>query len=130
MMKRTHFIIGVAVTAPFIIYNPVSVIGLIGSYAPDFDIKLKIPHRTITHSLLALVVTTAVIFALDPYIAFVWFINYLLHLLADSLTKMGVPFLYPFKKKKYGLKLFKTGKGGDYLFQFLSVAYIYLAYLK
>lgn len=130
MMKRTHLIIGVAITVPLIIYNPISVFGLIGSYAPDFDIKLGIRHRTITHSFLMLGITTFIISILDPTIGFAWFLNYLSHLLADSLTVMGVPFLYPFKKKRYGLKIFKTGDLGDYIFQFISIAYIFIVFFK
>ena len=130
MMKRTHLIIGVAITAPLIIYNPISVFGLIGSYAPDFDIKLGIKHRTITHSFLMLGITTFIISILDPTIGFAWFLNYLSHLLADSLTVMGVPFLYPFKKKRYGLKIFKTGNLGDYIFQFISITYIFIVFFK
>ena len=129
-MKRTHLIIGVAITAPLIIYNPISVFGLIGSYAPDFDIKLGIKHRTITHSFLMLGITTFIISILDPTIGFAWFLNYLSHLLADSLTVMGVPFLYPFKKKRYGLKIFKTGNLGDYIFQFISITYIFIVFFK
>lgn len=130
MLKRTHLIIGVAITAPLIIYNPISVFGLIGSYAPDFDIKLGIKHRTLTHSFFMLGVSTLVISTLDSTIGFAWFLNYLSHLLADSLTIMGVPFLYPFKKKRYGLKIFKTGSLGDYILQFISIAYIFIVFFR
>lgn len=130
MLKRTHVITGVAITMPFIIYNPIAVVGLVGSYAPDFDIKLGIKHRTITHSFLMLATTTFLISFLSSYVAFVWCMNYLLHLLTDSLTVSGVPFLYPFSKKTYGLKIFKSGKMGDHILQLLSLGYMYLLYLK
>lgn len=47
-------------------------------------------------------------------IALIWFINYASHLFLDSLTKGGIPFLYPMGSK-YGLRLFTSGKIFDKL---------------
>ncbi len=124
MTRHTHLLIGSAITIPLVFYNPVTIVGLIGAYIPDIDIKLHIKHRTITHSILMLVITTLIISKLNLLIAFSWGLNYLSHLLLDSLTVMGVPFLYPFSKKKYGLKLFKTGKYQEFIFQTLAIVFI------
>ena len=35
------------------------------------------------------------------------------HCLCDALTKGGVPFFFPFSKKKYGLGLFRVGGAGE-----------------
>jgi inner membrane protein len=114
MKIRTHEAVGIACTLPLIgIVNPIAFIGVIGNVIPDFDILIGIKHRGLTHSLLALFSTTILISIFNQQIAFVWFINYFSHLILDSCTKSGVPWLYPFKKKCYGLKLIKTGESED-----------------
>jgi inner membrane protein len=129
MMKKTHLAIGVAATVQIIVKEPIGAIGVLGAVAPDWDIILGLKHRTVTHSILALISSSVIISMLNTDIGVVWFINYLSHLLADSLTKMGVPFLYPMKKR-YGLKLFKTGSGADYLIQLLAIAFICFRFLE
>lgn len=110
MSGKEHRAIGIVVTIPLIIYTNIGLLeaiaGLIGATAPDWDFKLRflgIKHRTITHSFIALFVTTFVCIAINADFGIVWFINYFLHLLADSLTPKGVPFFYPYKKKRYKL---------------------------
>lgn len=61
MMKRTHIAIGVAVSIPFIVHNPIGVFGLIGSIAPDWDYMVGIKHRTITHSFLGLLISLGIV---------------------------------------------------------------------
>lgn len=128
MMKRTHVAVGLAVTLPLIVNDPISALGLIGSTAPDFDIALGIKHRTVTHSFLAAGTTTLLISPLNINVAIIWCINYLLHLLLDGATKTGVPLLYP-KKKCYGIKRFKTRDSIDYFIQLMAIAFICLVYL-
>lgn len=117
MMKRTHIAIGVAAGITIINYFNLPFIGIVscyfGSVAPDWDFRLGIKHRTWTHSLLLLAVSTYLIYLFNLNSALLWFSAYLLHLIADSLTKTGVPFLYPFIKNNYGFKLFTTGKSED-----------------
>lgn len=127
-MKKTHVSVGLALTLPIILNAPISVIGLLGSTAPDLDIQLGLKHRTITHSLLFLGITTLVITPFSVKISLVWFVNYLLHLLLDGMTVSGVPLLYP-KKKSYGIKKIKTGGAEDYFLQILAIAFILLIYL-
>ena len=127
MMKRTHITIGLAATIPFIIQQPISILGIIGSVAPDWDIRIGLPHRTVTHSLIALVTSTLLISMFNTEVGNVWFVNYILHLIADSFTKMGVPFLYP-KKKRYGLKVWKTGGVEDYIIQ-IFVMILIISYI-
>lgn len=129
MMKRTHIAIGVAATLPIILNNPVSIIGVLGSTFPDWDYLLGIKHRTYTHSLLVLTVSSITILVFNKWIALVWFINFGLHLVADSFTKMGTPFLYPWNKKCYGYKLIKTRGAEDYFIQALAIAFIMFAYV-
>lgn len=129
MMKRTHIAIGVAATLPIILNNPISVIGVLGSVVPDWDYLLGIKHRTYTHSLLVLIISSISILIFNKWIAIVWFINFALHLAADSFTKMGIPFLYPWNKKYYGYKLIKTRGAEDYFIQALAIAFIMFVYV-
>lgn len=128
MMKRTHIAVGLAVTLPLIVKDPVTAFGVVGAIAPDFDISLGIKHRAITHSFLAVGVTTLLILPLNINIAVIWSINYLLHLLLDGATVSGVPLLYP-KKKCYGIMRFKTRDSIDYFIQLMVIAFICLVYL-
>lgn len=71
-------------------------------------------HRTFTHSLLFLVITSLVLFRLvDSYnlpIEFLYgvILGVLSHFITDMMTKQGIPLLYPMKKR-YAIKLMKTG---------------------
>ena len=127
MMGRTHMAIGIAVALPVIKYLDLPYVymtgSIIGSVAPDWDLYLGIKHRTITHSLLFLLISSVLVGVFNIDMAILWFIAYALHLIADSFTKMGVPFLFPFIKKKYGLKLIYAS-GAEDLFVLLVAIYI------
>lgn len=110
MTKKTHLVIGTLVCLPVIPYSGlISLVGLIGSVTPDLDIKIGVRfHRTFTHGLFFLMFSSLGISVFNKNIALIWFISYASHLFLDSLTKFGVPLLYPFGGK-YGLRLFTTG---------------------
>lgn len=62
-------------------------------------------------------------------IALFWFVGYSTHLISDSFTKMGVPFLYPLIKERYGIKLCKTGGLLDIILGYIALGIIlYFAY--
>ncbi|NFI96094.1 metal-dependent hydrolase [Clostridium botulinum] len=128
-MKRTHVALGLAATIPIILKEPVSAIGILGSVVPDWDFYFGLKHRTITHSILFLTISTAAISIFNIPVALVWFINYGLHLLADSFTKMGTPYFYPWNKRYYGLKKIKTRGGEDYFIQLMAIFFICSVYL-
>lgn len=133
MMKKTHTAIGIAAAIPIInkfSLPYISIIGVIGANAPDWDFKLGLKHRTITHSLFLLCLSSFAVSFLSKNIAVIWFVSYLLHLLADSCTKMGVPFLYPIAKQRYGLKLIKTGGVEDMFICLVAVFIICILYLR
>lgn len=110
MMKRTHLFAGLAVTLPFITWENIMLLPLaiLGAIAPDFDYILGIEHRTITHSLVALEISTTLFCLYDLQFGLVWGLNYASHLLLDSFSKTGVPLFYPWNKKCYGKRLFYT----------------------
>jgi len=126
MTKKTHIAVGIVATLPLLnIYPKYAFIGIIGAIVADWDLLLGIKHRTITHSLIALCLATIVIALCNFNIGIVFGLNYLLHLLLDSLTKMGVPFFYPFRKKYYGFKLIKTGGVEDLFICLMAILLIY-----
>jgi inner membrane protein len=95
---------------------------LIGSILPDIDsprspvgwmfgplskwINIKFGHRTITHSIWALVGTALLFKALFGIWGFhttFWIVAYFSHCLFDMLTVQGVPFLFPLLKNRWVL---------------------------
>lgn len=126
MTKKTHICVSVAATLPIIIIlrSPYALIGLVGSIAPDWDIRLGIKHRTITHSFITLIVTTIVLFLFNNILGLIWGLNYLIHLILDSFTVTGVPLFHPFRDKYYGFKLIRTGEVEDLLICLVAVLII------
>lgn len=56
-------------------------------------------------------------------------VGYFAHLLGDFVTKEGIPLMWP-HRKKYGLRLFRTGSGLETLVGFgLFIANVYLIYV-
>ena len=84
---------------------------------------MTVTVSTVSHSLLFLFISTLLLSIFSLNIGLIWFISYGLHLIADSFTKMGVPFLYPFNKTNYGFKLIRSGGAEDMLL-FLFFLYI------
>ena len=116
MNRKAHIVIGVASAEILCKIIGVPIVGLdhlglvaISSIAATFpDIDLKIPlmgHRTWTHGLMVMIITTIIASSFSSYIGMIWGVGYLSHLISDSITRMGVPFFYPFVKKRYGLKI-------------------------
>lgn len=67
-------------------------------------------HRGLTHTLLALAAVSAVtLYFLPLHTALAFIAGYSSHLLADSLTRSGVPLVWPLLDHRYGLKVLKTG---------------------
>lgn len=78
--------------------------------APDWDLRLGIPHRTITHSLLIpFALYIAMLFipvARDAlYVTMLILVN---HDLLDLLTWAGVPLFYPLSQHKFKLYIWST----------------------
>ncbi|ABQ23638.1 metal-dependent hydrolase [Clostridium kluyveri] len=130
MTKKTHVAVGIAATLPIVMKcEPIAFIGLLGAVIPDWDIILGMKHRTTTHSLTALFISTIIITLLNHQVGLIWGLNYSIHLLLDSFTKMGVPLFYPFRKEYYGFKLIYTGKSEDLFICLLAIFFITCMYL-
>jgi len=115
LLPSAHYFSGV------IIFSIMSIFGLIPktlvylvlmimlSLCLDLDFLLSDRHREIfTHSLIFWGIFVSVIVAIRPQC---WFIvpPVLVHLILDSVD-WGVMILYPFSKRKVGLKTLKTGE--------------------
>ena len=125
MMGVTHMVVGAA--AGYLATQAVTgaLVGGIAALLPDIDhpgsklgrrvpvlptvINKLVGHRTLTHSILVLIILTGMLFFIAPvFITIAFFVGYLSHLILDSFTVSGVPFLYPFKKRNYGLRFCYT----------------------
>lgn len=87
---------------------------VLGSLFPDIDtpfsklgrlnpLSFIMKHRGFTHTTLCLVISSCVIATITNNLAYTtaFGFGYLLHLLADTLTPMGIMWAYPESKKYY-----------------------------
>lgn len=74
------------------------------------------PHRSVTHSILALGYVTTTVYLISPDYAFPAAVGYFSHLFADTMNVKGVPYLWPHKAKfsfkKFGVQI-KAGSEMD-----------------
>lgn len=78
------------------------------------------PHRTFTHSLLALALFSICIGLVYPPVLFPYFVGYSSHLLLDLLNKKGLQLFYPLKNK-ICFHLCYAGKTGNKVFLVLGI---------
>lgn len=125
MMKRTHLLMGLAVTIPFVNWNNAMFvpISLVGTFAPDIEHIIGTEDRGIVHSLMALLLTTTMLLFINLDLGFLWFLSYSSHLLLDSFTLRGVPLFYPITKRPFGVRLIK-GRGSEDMFMALMFLYL------
>lgn len=93
-----------------------AIVAFIGAMLPDLDIKIKNLHRKIFHNVWFLAIVLFVLFRLnfiDNSFAIVFSIGFLSHLVADSLTHMGIMPLWPVPVPKFNGPV-KTGSLGEY----------------
>lgn len=111
MTRKTHIAVGLAVTLPLLnIFPQIAIIGMVASIFPDINLAfLKIKRRTITHSVLAFFACTIFVMAINISVGILFGVNYLIHMVLDSFTNMGIPLFYPFVKRRYGPRLILTG---------------------
>jgi inner membrane protein len=128
MTAPNHVVGGLVFTGIFAAFTDVNIlekpeyiaITVLASLIPDIDhtkstvgkivfplakiINQRYGHRTITHTLLALFLTTLAVgliekgFNLDENYSKLWLFGFLSHLIFDMMTVQGVPLFYPFAK--------------------------------
>lgn len=88
-------------------------LGPVGNVLSDVVSLVAGGHRGATHTLPAVVLVAAAVYWLwgDPALAMAAGCGYLSHLIGDTLTPMGVPWLWPLRSvdHRYSLNLFTTG---------------------
>lgn len=85
-------------------------------------LSMVVGHRGITHSLLAVVMCLyGLLIVGRGAIAPAVLVGYLSHLLCDSLTRHGVPLLWPWRRP-FGLRLVTTGGAGEAAFALVLAA--------
>jgi inner membrane protein len=135
MQGQTHLVGGLTIVGAtalippitMLALNPASVAGVaLGTLMPDIDHPhstishvlpfggLGLQHRTWTHSLLLLLVLSGLALFLGRTFAVAFFVGYLSHLLLDMLNPTGIPWLYPFNKKKQRWARIYVGSTGEY----------------
>lgn len=152
MTGKTHIIGGIAASLAFAQithYDPVILLcsGTIGAILPDichggskigrsFPVLSKIinglfGHRTFTHSLLFLVLTSILLNALsvDKAVSAGILVGMISHLVLDMATKNGIKLLFPLKMTIRFPITTTTGGAVEYLvFAALSVLVVYFGY--
>lgn len=127
MRAPNHIAGGIVFTGTFASFWNVNIfsdwkylaITVIASLLPDIDhtqsilgkmfyplakyLDRKFGHRTITHSLLFLIISCFIVFLIDYHtklesILLIFFFALLSHLLFDMMTVQGIPLFYPFKR--------------------------------
>ena len=120
MQKYTHLIFAflLFMLFNFIFHFPIylSLFAFLGAMLPDLDIKIKKLHRKIFHNVWFLMIILFILFEMslvNRTIAIIFSIGFLSHLIADSLTHMGIMPFWPIKKPKFNGP-FRTGSFGEF----------------
>lgn len=116
MMKSSHILIGVSTSLALHGWGSLPVLALgmggafIGSILPDFDLKLKIKHRTITHW----AIWPALLWWLVPFLFWrALALGWALHILDDCLTVEGLAPFWPIRYRVRGL--IRTGSVWEFV---------------
>lgn len=124
MTRSTHVSIGVACGLlisqlrgeDVVAAMSLALVTAFAAVAPDFDIRLGIKHRGITHTLIALTLIAVVsVHFLPEGVAICLIAGYASHLLADALTVRGIPFFSPLVKRNISFLALRTGGVVDHL---------------
>ena len=132
MMKKTHLLFGIAF---FLVCNlyfnfplEFSIFALVGAMLPDLDLKWK--HRKVLHNLwvLGVIILTMFYFEISEIAIVIFSLGFISHLLADSLTKMGISWLWPirFPHLEGGIT---TGSWKESVFSFIILIFIVIMLL-
>ncbi|MEM4292333.1 MAG: metal-dependent hydrolase [Archaeoglobaceae archaeon] len=112
MNRLGHLGFSLLLLSPLLKFFPISYVlfAIALAMLPDIDLVLRVEHRKYTHN-----VTFALLIAVLSYVllasfllSILAFLSVLLHVIADLMTKQKFAPLYPFSKKKYALKLFRS----------------------
>ncbi|AKG90973.1 putative membrane-bound metal-dependent hydrolase {DUF457} [Geoglobus ahangari] len=99
MLKKTHAI--ATFTPVFILTsNPeLSLYAVLFGLISDLDYIVGLKHRTVTHSFLFMSLVSISVAYFNPTLGVIAFYGIGMHILLDMLTKSGVQFYWPMKKR-------------------------------
>jgi len=107
MQKRTHLLFAVLL---FLMLNNIlefpiylSIFVIVGALIPDIDLFPRKYHRKICHNIWFLLICLMMgyqFLEFNQTILIVFSIGFISHLISDSITPMGIMFLWPIKKPK------------------------------
>lgn len=131
MEGKTHIITGITAYVAVAGLDPAGIaVAAAASKLPDIDLVFKNrAHRKVTHSLLALITLGYITNTAFPDISLPVIIGYGSHLVLDTLTPAGIPWLWPIKTK-YKIPVTKTGSIGDRLIRYLSMIVLVVLLMK
>lgn len=133
MLAKTHIAVGVAAAYSIVRPEtaaealPVIVGGALGSLICDFEFK-GFGHRGFSHSLLALVLETAILQLLVPAAALPFAVAFASHVLLDITNKKSVRLFYP---AKWGICLgwFYADRLANKAFATIGIIWLLLTFL-
>lgn len=137
MTRHSHAIIGGV--AAYVLGLPV-VPAVVGSLMPDIDLawskrepdrnrrNLFNSHRGITHHILLGFGIFMIAVILDSKDSLSFAVGYFSHIVADMLTKYGIP--YWTMKDRISLGLFKTASAGEFAFLLMFIMFFWVYVLK
>lgn len=111
----THVLIAVSLCTRFFNLDLLILLALVvGSLFPDIDIATSklgrynlfaplMKHRGRMHTIIVLGIIAMPLSLINTNMALGFAFGYLLHLIADTFTPMGIMWLYPYNKKYYSL---------------------------
>lgn len=139
MQRETHVVFGVflfmLLWSIFKIEFALSVFVGFGAIFPDIDFQepLRKYHRKLLHNIWIFIAASIIIgLLINIFFALAFMLGALSHLLADSLTPVGVYPFYPLRKeKKHLLKrpIISTGSERERIFQFILIIFIVLMFI-
>ena len=131
MQKYTHLIFALLL---FLLLNQIlhfpiylALFAFLGAMLPDLDIKIKRLHRKIFHNLWFLAIVLFLLLQLNLInrtIAIIFSIGFISHLIADSMTHMGIMPLWPITKPKFNGP-FRTGSFGEFGLMIVMIIVIF-----
>lgn len=128
MLGKTHVAIGVTAYVAVAGFDPAGMaVAAVTSKLPDIDLIFK--HRGVTHSLAALIALGFITKTAYPEILTPVLIGYGSHLVLDTLTPMGIPWLWP-KKTRYKIPIVKTGSVGERLIKYMAMITLIILAIK
>ena len=120
MQKNTHLLFALLF---FLLLNQyfhfplyLAVFAFIGATVPDLDLKIRKMHRKIFHNLWFMLILVTILLKasiFDQRVAIVFSLGFISHLVADSLTHMGIMPLWPITIPKFNGP-FRTGGLGEF----------------